>query len=398
MKTDCCRVCHGTDLVEVMDFGEMALAGGFLAPGEEAGERRYPLSLSFCPDCTTLQVGQHIDRETVFGRYAYRTSASRAMRAHFEALACELAVVYAPTRVVEIGCNDGAMLRPLADMGVEVIGVDPSEAGDGVTCAKVVKRYFDASVAAEIGSADLVIACNVFAHVEDVHGFAAGVADMIGDHGVFVFETHYAGDMVRTCQYDAIYHEHVFYWTLMSVEHLLAMHGLRVIDVQQVNTHGGSMRYHVSRNGTRPASANVERLRMKERSRLLDWSGTYAKFATRAEDHRARLKATIDALRRDGAVVAGYGASGRANTMLQWGGIGLDYIVDDSPRRQGTLTPGTHIPVLPPAAMRDNPPDWLLVTAWTFMEEISGRIAGYRGGIVMPFPDVRLFPAMGRAA
>lgn len=398
-----CRICQGTTLKEVMDFGEVALAGGFLKPEMFHVEQRHRLRLGMCVDCATVQVVDAVPASTLFDHYFYRTSTSRTLRDHFAAYAADLAARFAPRKVVEIGCNDGAMLRPLAALGIEAIGVDPSEAAleaaDGT--ATVLKGYFGPEIAEAIGQADVVVANNVFAHVEDINGFTAAVRALLGDAGVFVFEVHYLGDMVRDGQYDAIYHEHRFYWSLLSVEQLLARHGLQVFDVQPQRTHGGSMRFYVAPTGTRRVLPQVTRLRMAEQFQLLDWAGTYERFAAEAIEHRHQMRGLIGRLRKNGHTIAAYGASGRANTMLQWCGIGpgdIEYIVDDCPGKQGLYTPGSHIPIRHPSVLTEREPDWLLATAWTFLDEIADRARGYRGGLLVPFPRVMAHPPREVAA
>lgn len=398
-----CKVCDSVETQQVMDLGRVALAGGFLAKEQLHADRTYPLHLLFCRDCLALQVAESVPPAELFGRYFYRSSTSRTLREHFAAYAADLAARFAPRKVVEIGCNDGAMLRPLAALGIEAIGVDPSEAAleaaDGT--ATVLKGYFGPEIAEAIGHSDVVVANNVFAHVDDINGFTAAVRVLLGDAGVFVFEVHYLGDMVRDGQYDAIYHEHRFYWSLLSVEQLLARHGLQVFDVQPQRTHGGSMRFYVAPTGTRRVLPQVTRLRMAEQFQLLDWAGTYERFAAEAIEHRHQMRGLIGRLRKNGHTIAAYGASGRANTMLQWCGMGpgdIEYIVDDCPGKQGLYTPGSHIPIRHPSTLTEREPDWLLVTAWTFLDEIADRARGYRGGLLVPFPRVMAHPPREVAA
>lgn len=397
-----CRVCQG-DTRSVIDLGRQALAGAFVKPEDAAAEQHHPLRLVLCLDCATLQVDTAIPAGTLFDNYFYRTSTSASLRRHFEQYAEDIVARFAPQRVVEIGCNDGAMLKHLARLAPVTIGVEPSGAGDDLqdSGATVLRGYFDAAMASRIGKADVVVANNVFAHVEDIHGVTAAVRSMLNEDGVFVFEVHYLGDMVKAGQYDAIYHEHVFYWSLLSVEKLLAQHGLQVFDVQPQRTHGGSMRFFACPTGERRALPQVMRLRDAELLQLLDWHATFERLADEAAEHRRQLVGLLRRLRAAGHEIAAYGASGRANTMLQWCGIGpelVSYVVDDCPGKQGHLTPGTHIPILPPTALADNPPDWLLLTAWTFADEIKGRIPGYGGGFIKPFPRVEIVAPEARVA
>lgn len=386
-----CAFC-GSHTTEVMHFGNVALAGGFLREDQFASERRYPLSLEFCEECFLLQVPQRVDPQTMFGDYFYFSSAIGTLRAHFAQYAAEIVDRFAPRTVVEIGCNDGVMLKPLADLGVQrLVGVDPAKnvtAQIADSRIEVVNECFGKGVVP--GSADVVIANNVFAHIADINGATEAIAKLIGRKGVFVFEVNRLDSMIADLQYDWVYHEHLFYYSSLALSRHFARHGLEIFDLKRIGTHAGSIRYYVARAGTRPKTARVEEQRDKDLWHGLNGIDRFHRFADEARAHRDELRALVATEREAGRTVAGYGACGRANTMLQFCGFGPEdvaYIVDDAPAKHGYCTPGSHIPVRPSAALHEQP-ETLIVFAWSFLQEIMGRCADYRGEMVIPLPHI----------
>ena len=386
-----CAFC-GSHTTEVMHFGDVALAGGFLREEGFAAERKYPLSLAFCEECFLLQVPQRVDPVTMFGDYFYFSSAIGTLRTHFAQYAGEIVERFAPQTVVEIGCNDGVMLKPLADLGVKrLVGVDPAS---NVTAAindpriEVVNACFGKGVVP--GSADVVIANNVFAHIADVNGATEAIAKLIGKTGVFVFEVNRLDSMIADLQYDWVYHEHLFYYSSLALSRHFERHGLEIFDLKRIGTHAGSIRYYVAKKGARPQSVRVEEQRDKDLWHGLNSVDRFHRFADDARAHRDELRALVGEARGRGDTVAGYGACGRANTMLQFCGLGAEdvaYIVDDAPAKHGFYTPGSHIPIRPSAALAEQP-ETLIVFAWSFLPEIMGRCADYRGEMVIPLPHI----------
>lgn len=388
-----CASCQG-HTSEVMNFGDVALAGAFLKPSEFKGERKYPLSLEFCESCALVQIPQRVPPHEMFEDYFYFSSAIGTMRKHFALYASEIVERFAPETVVEIGCNDGVLLKPLADLGVRrLIGVDPAK---NVTATiadpriEVVSACFGAG--APGGRADVVIANNVFAHIADINAATAEVSRMIGDDGVFVFEVNRLDGLVSDNQYDWVYHEHLYYYSCISLESLLARHGMVIFDMKRLGTHAGSIRYYACGMGSKHAQAVTQAVDYQKR--VEEWIGVNRverlhKFAMRAEDHRDRLLEIVSNSVGRGEVVAGYGACGRANTMLQYAELGADdiaFIVDDAPAKHGFYTPGSHIPILPSSAL-ERDPDKLIVFAWSFLPEIMDKCADFKGEIIVPLPD-----------
>lgn len=382
-----CAICYGRELEIVLDMGEMALAGAFLKPDGFASERFYPLRLAICRGCHAVQVADRIEPESLFGRYFYRSSASSTGRAHFGAYADEILQRFQPRTVVEVGCNDGVMLKPMRGMVDTLIGVDPNAtiAFDGI---EVWRERFTEKTAKRIGYADVVIANNVFAHVESIHEITRAARRLIGSHGVFVLEVHYLGSVLEG-QYDAIYHEHVFYHSLIGLQAHLRLWGMRVFDVKRVGIHGGSLRVYVCAIGAhRPESEEVWKLEQEERSRCFHKPEAWQRLELQMLEHRRRLMEPLNRLRRERAKVVGYGAAGRANTLMQWCGMEeghLAYVVDDGEAKHGFYTPGTHFEIKAPGALAQDRPDFVLVLAWTYLQEIAGKV---RQPLIVPFPSV----------
>lgn len=386
-----CASCQG-HTTEVMNFGDVALAGGFLKESEFKGERKYPLSLEFCESCYLLQVPQKVPDSILFSDYFYFSSAIGTLRKHFKAYAAEIVERFNPQTLVEIGCNDGVLLKPLADLGVpRLIGVDPAAnvvreiADDRIA---VINDYFKPGLLD--GKADCIVANNVFAHVSDLNGVTGAIADLLTDDGVFIFEVNRLDGMIADLQYDWVYHEHRYYYSLMALENLLGRHGLMVFDLKRVGTHAGSIRYYACREGMCEETPIVEEQRQKEIWHGLDYICRYRTFAEAAQDHRERLVALVKEANANGEIVAGYGACGRANTLLQWCGLTADdiaFIVDDAPAKQGYFTPGSHIPVVPREALQSQP-EKLILFAWTFLEEIYAKCGDYEGEVIIPLPEI----------
>lgn len=377
-----CRFC-GTELKLVLDFGHLALAGGFLKPEQFEAERKYPLRLCFCESCYSVQLADRVEPDVMFRDYFYFSSATETIREHFKQYAKEVVERFNPKTVVEIGCNDGVLIGPLRQKGVRAIGVDPSS-----TVPKgedIINDYFTEKVAKTIGKVDVIVANNVFAHIDDIHATTRAIRLALKDDGVCIIEVHYLGAMLDGLQYDWIYHEHIYYYSLLSLEKHIRSYGLYVFDVKPVPTHGGSMRYYISAD-RRSESQAVTELRRKERDHGLDRFDTFTEFAERVEHHKADLNSMLAPLNG----VVGYGASGRANTVIQYCGLKLDGIVDDAPAKHGFYTPGSHIPIRPSQTLVEDRPEHVLVFAWTYADEIGKKC---RLPMIVPFPHLhRLEP------
>jgi SAM-dependent methyltransferase len=412
---DSCAFCDGRDLEQIVDFGEVALAGAFLKPEQFASEPRYRLRVFFCTRCCALQLLDIVEPAELFSNYFYFSSAIRSLQEHFVDYADEVVARFVTPEkatVVEMGCNDGVLLKPVADRGVRtVIGVDPA-ANVARTIAdpriRIVNDFFGSKVAARIreehGAADLVFANNVYAHIPEINDVTRGVAELLGRDGVFVFEVHHLGSVLHGLQYDMIYHEHLYYYSLLALENHLRRHGLMVFDLKRIPIHGGSIRYYACKPESRWARTvtnRVLRLRQEEAEQGLDRVETFRNFASDIAQRKRTLVGFLERLGRNGKRLAGYGASGRANTILQYCGIThrqMDYMIDDAPAKWGYFTPGSHLEIRSRDALETARPDYLLVLAWGYLDEIAGKCKGYLasgGKLLTPLPEVRLVSHVG---
>lgn len=409
-----CAFCDSTKMSEVMDFGEVALAGAFLKPEQFLSEKKYPLRLYVCHDCHAAQVVDPVPPSVMFQDYFYFSSSIGTLRDHFRAYADEVSSRFlnpATAAVLEFGCNDGVLLRPLADKGIRtVIGVDP--ASNVVSTIDdpritIVNDFFTENVARDIvarhGKIDLVMSNNVYAHIPDIQGTTRAIADVLNDEGVFVFEVHYLGKVIKEMQYDMIYHEHLYYYSLVSAVKHFARYEMVIFDVKPVPIHAGSMRFYVAKKNSRHAaniSSAVIKLEAEERAQGFDSEDAFRRFAANVAIHKSELVGMLNQLRSRGLRIAGYGASGRANAMIQYCDIGhehLEYMVDDAPAKIGFSTPGSHFTIYPSSILTSaSKPDYVLVFAWSFIDEIRKRNEEFinaGGRMILPLPAVSIYPA-----
>ena len=410
----CCAFCDSKNLSKVIDFGSVALAGGFLRPEDFAAEGLYPLRVYFCENCYAVQVVDVIPADVLFSNYFYFSSSIGTLREHFKQYAKEVSSRFLenPSKsvVLEFGCNDGVLLKPLADLGIgTVIGVDPAEnvvATIEDSRINIVNNFFNEDVAEEIierfGHIDLIMANNVFAHIPDIQGATRAISRALSEDGVFVFEVHYLGNVINEMQYDMIYHEHLYYYSLLSAQKHFERHGLMVFDVKFTSIHAGSIRFYVCKVGSKYSqlvSNEVRELEGRELEQGFDRYQTYRRYSDQVAHHKKQLIYLLEDLHKQGARVVGYGASGRANTIIQYCGINhhhIESIVDDAPAKWGFYTPGSHFEINSSALLdSENAPDYVLVFAWSFYKEISQKSTSYLaagGKMILPLPKVSIEP------
>jgi methylation protein EvaC len=390
-----------------MSFGRMPIANAFVKPCQFDGEYFYELATASCATCGTFQIIEQPDPSQMFHEaYAFFTRTSQRMVAHFAGYADWVQTKFLGGRdplVVEIGCNDGAMLENFAKRGMRHLGIEPSanvaaEAARHGIRAEV--AFFNAETARRVrdqeGPAGAIIAANVICHIPDINEVARGVAHLLADDGVFIFEEPYLGAMIEKGSYDQIYDEHVFIFSVGSVRNAFRPHGLELVDVLPQATHGGSMRYVLAKNGARRPLPAVERIMAMEREQGLGRAETYDKFRGRCERSRDALVGLIRKLRVEGRRVAGYAATSKSTTVLNYCGLGpedLEFISDTTPMKQDKYTPGTHIPVVRYETFSENYPDYAVLFAWNHEAEILGKEKAYAaaGGKWIKFvPEVRI--------
>jgi SAM-dependent methyltransferase len=408
-----CAFCDSKSLDQIMDFGDVALAGAFLKETQFAEEKKHPLRLCFCRECYAVQVIDKVDPSVLFSDYFYFSSSIKTLCDHFTEYAeeiCSRFLVSKDSAIIEIGCNDGILLKPLADKNIStIIGVDPASNIVNTICdarIKIINDFFCMPVAKKIieshGLVDMVVANNVYAHIPDIQGVTQAIHDVLKLDGVFIFEVHYLGRVINELQYDMIYHEHLYYYSLLSAINHFKRYGMIVFDVKAVPTHAGSMRFYVCKSGSKHAesvSEAVNKLLEEERSIGFNLSDTFSHFAKQVSERKATLMELLSAIRQSGKTIAGYGASGRANTMIQYCGIDhtyLDFMIDDAPAKHGFFTPGSHLKIHSSSALcQPNPPDYVLIFAWSFFKEITEKNQQFLqsgGKMIVPLPEVRILP------
>ncbi|QFQ99391.1 class I SAM-dependent methyltransferase [Streptomyces phaeolivaceus] len=402
-----CRVCGGT-VQEFFNFGRQPLSDAFL-PQDADFEQEFffRLAVGLCADCTMVQLMEEVPRDRMFHEtYPYFSSGSAFMRDHFEDLAKRLLATELTAEdpfIVELGCNDGVMLKALAESGVRHLGVEPSGSVADLAAAKgirVRKSFFEDSTAKEIlavdGPADVIYAANTLCHIPYMESVLAGVRALLKPTGVFVFEDPYLGDIVERTSFDQIYDEHFFFFTARSVQEMAARNGLELVDVERIPVHGGEVRYTLAPASQRNPSGAVAALLAEEKENKLAEIATLHRFGENVLKIRDDLTSLLRKLRTDGKTVVGYGATAKSATVANLCGIGPDlvsFVCDTTPVKQGKLTPGTHIPVNPPSAFSDSYPDYALLFAWNHAEEIMAKEAAFRdagGKWILYVPEVRV--------
>jgi len=350
-----------------------------------------------------MQVLEVVDPRIMFQNYSYESSTTRTLVTHFEQMAQYLATTLQSRGkvVVEFGCNDGVLIRPLRRMGAIAVGVDPSDVALRASKDQnwpLVPGYFNVQTAqqvlSEFGPAWIVTANNVFAHMDDLDEIILGVDALLHRDGMFVFEVHYQGDLLRLVQFDTVYHEHLCYYSVTSLTYLLGRFGFRIVDLMFVATHSGSVRVIAARQSSIHASTKIvhETLRAEE-----DWD--IQSFTKKVPVRRDTLARLVGRLKSGGGSIVGYGAAGRATILMNYCGLGpdlIDYVIDASPLRYGKLIPGVLVPIVPPSDFHHDTVDYALLTAWNYEEEVVQKEQLFLrsgGRLIVPLPEVRIVGA-----
>ncbi|HJE57223.1 MAG TPA: class I SAM-dependent methyltransferase [Nocardiopsis listeri] len=399
-----CRICSGT-LREFIDFGRQPLSNRFVRPEDIEGETFFRLATGICESCTMVQLMEEVPRELMFNEdYPYVSAGSSVMREHFASIARRFLNTHLKgedTFAIELGSNDGTMLRTIADAGVRHLGVDPS-GGVGETAreqgVRVLVDFFEKESAerimAEDGPANVIYAANTLCHIPYLDSVFQGIALLLAKDGVFVFEDPYFGDVLRRNSFDQIYDEHYYYFTARSVQALAARYGLELVEVERLPVHGGEVRYTLAHAGARTPSLAVSELISEEDASGVAKLETLEAFSAKVDAIRDDLVGLLKDLKEQGKTVVAYGATAKSATVANYFGIGPDlveFVCDTTPAKQGRLTPGMHIPVRPAQAFTDPYPDYALLFAWNHAEEIMAKEEGFRasgGRWIRYVPDV----------
>jgi SAM-dependent methyltransferase len=392
-----------------VDLGMSPLCESFL-PAEHLDQMEpfYPLRVWVCRACLLVQLQEYVSPEHIFTEYAYFSSFSRAWldhaKSYTEMITARLGLG-ASSFVVELASNDGYLLRNFVERGVPCLGVEPAANVARVAEEKGVPtlvKFFGQALAEEMRdagrSADLVIGNNVLAQVPDLNSFVAGVRVLLKPGGTVTFEFPHLLRLVEGNQFDTIYHEHFSYFSLLAVERIFEAHGLRVFDVEELWTHGGSLRVYGRpvEDASRGPSPRLLELRERERAAGYEGIEAYLGFEERVRETKRRLLELLIAAKREGRRIAGYGAPGKGNTLLNYCGIRtdfIDYTVDRNPYKHGRFLPGTHIPIHPPARIEETKPDLVFILPWNLESEIRAQLAHVRewgGRFVLPIPEPRV--------
>lgn len=401
-----CRVCGAKVEQTVVDLGVTPLCESFLARGDlEAMEPFYPLHAMVCGECFLVQLNQYVAPEHIFSEYAYFSSYSSSWVAHARAYAEAMVPrlgLGPESLVVELASNDGYLLQHFGPLGVPALGIEPAANVAAVARAKGVKTvvdFFGRRLAGEMvkdgRQADLVIGNNVLAQVPDLDDFVGGIAMLLKPDGVATLEFPHLVRLLEENQFDTIYHEHFSYFSLVTVERMAAIHGLDVIDVEELRTHGGSLRVFLAHAGSKAhrRTARVGDVLAAEVAFGVTSLERYAGFGEKVRSTKRRLLSLLIAAKEEGKRIVAYGAPGKGNTLLNFCGIGPDFIdfaVDRNPYKHGRFTPGTRIPILPVDALDAARPDLVLILPWNLKDEITAQlrhIADWGGRFIVPIPE-----------
>lgn len=401
-------MCGGKDLTKFLELGPQPLANGFLTREMvEAGkEEKFPLDVYVCRGCWHAQLLDVISKETLFTHYLYFSQTTKTTPAHFAELAKEVVEHHTQTGdfVVEIGSNDGVLLRAFEGTKRRILGVEPASNIAEVARKNAIptmNRFFTPevaeSIARDLGKAKAILSANVVGHIDDLVGLTKSIKSLLTDDGTWIFEVPYLVDLLEKNEFDTVYHEHLSYFALHPAKTMLERGGLALVDVKHFAFHGGTVRIYAKHAGANATpSASVQKMLAEEKRLKLDTVEPYHAHAARVKQLKAELRAMVTDLKRQGKRIVGYGAPAKGNTLLNYVGLtaaDLQYCQDTTVAKQGLYTPGTHIPVVPPSEFQREPPDVALMLAWNYEPEILAKESEYRkrgGKFIVPIPMPRL--------
>lgn len=412
MNTSHCRSCRTALHYTFVDLGMSPLCESYLTSEQlNQMEPFYPLHVYICEHCLLVQLPEYVRPEDIFTEYAYFSSYSDSWLRHVKSytdMIIDRRNLGVNSHVVEIASNDGYLLQYFNDKGIPILGIEPAANVAQAAIDKgvpTVTAFFGSKTAYELaadrGKADLIIANNVLAQVPDLNGFVAGMKILLSPEGVITIEFPYLVKLIEENQFDTIYHEHFSYFSFAAAERIFTAHGLTLFDVEELSTHGGSLRVYAchTEEVDKPVTAAVRRLQAKEEAAGVERLETYLSFAQKVEETKRNLLEFLIKVKREGKSIAGYGAPGKGNTLLNYCGIRTDFIdftVDRNPYKHGKYTPGTHIPIYNPDKITENRPDYILILPWNLQDEIMRQLAYIRewgAQFVVPIPQVKVYPA-----
>ncbi|MGA2362161.1 MAG: class I SAM-dependent methyltransferase [Candidatus Aminicenantales bacterium] len=405
-----CRFCASPLGHTLVDLGMSPLCESYLSAEQlNRMEPFYPLRVYVCDRCYLAQLEEYVSPEEIFTEYAYFSSYADSWLKHaknYTDLMAERFGIGTSSFVVELASNDGYLLQYFVEKGVPVLGVEPARNVAQVAIQKGIPtrvEFFGEKMASGLASkgrkADLIIGNNVLAQVPGLNDFVWGMKILLKPSGVITMEFPHLARLMDENQFDTIYHEHFSYFSLLAAEKIFAAHGLTIFDVEELSTHGGSLRIYArhAEDGTKPVTERIAGLRTREETAGLARMETYAAFSEKVRETKRKLLEFLIEAKRAGKTICGYGAPGKGNTLLNYCGIRvdfLDYTVDRNPYKQGKFTPGTHIPIFSPDRIRETRPDYLFILPWNFKDEIMGQMSYIRdwgGKFIVPIPEVKVY-------
>lgn len=402
-----CRSCGSTDAAPILDLGQQPLANNLLTPADLAKkEPKFPLRLAVCKSCWMLQITDLVPPVELFSEYLYFSSFSDLMLRHSRE-ACDGYMkefgLNGQSLVVEVASNDGYLLQNFVKAKVPCLGIEPAANIAKVAREKGIEtlvEFFGQKIASDLAAknrqADLILGNNVFAHAPDTNDFVAGLKTLLKPKGRIALEFPYGADFIEHTEFDTIYHEHVFYFTLTALKPLFERHGLTIFRVQRLPIHGGSLRLFAGHTGAHAVEKSATDLFAEETRKGVNTLAYYEGFANQVRALKDDLVALLAKLKQEGKSIAAYGASAKGSTLLNYYGVGadtLDFVADRSTYKQGRLTPGTHIPIVPPEELLKRKPDYTLLLTWNFADEILAQQKAYRdagGKFIVPIPKVKV--------
>lgn len=403
-----CRICGNENLKKFLSLGATPLANSFLTKEElQKEEKKFPLELCFCEKCKLVQLTYKAPSESIFKEYVYLSSTTKTFQDHFEKMTAEMVKDFKLTNksfVVDIGSNDGILLKGFKKMNVPAIGVEP--ATNVATLAEkngieTINDFLNENVVKAIikkrGKADIVTATNVFAHMDDIDDAIRNVGNLLKKDGIVVIEIQYFVDTINKMTFDNIYHEHMSYYTLTPLDYFFKKHRMEIFKVERVSTHGGSLRVFVQKKeGKHKIHSSVKKTLDYERKVGVNHFKIYKKFADKVYETKKTFVKCIKNIKKENKKIAVYGAPAKGNTLLNFCGLGkneIDYMVEDNQLKQGLYAPGTHIPIVAPKMLDEKTPDYILILAWNFADEILSKTKKYaRSGVhfIIPLPKLRI--------
>ena len=395
-----CRVCKSSALVDVLDLGMQPWGNDFR--NEPLTAKQYPLQAVFCEDCSTFQIKHNVPKEIMYADHTYLSGANKSMEKHFLGVSKKASTTHNPGAkfVVDIGSNDGTLLNTYKKLGLNVLGVEP--------CEKISKKaidigiptiidFFNEKIAVDIinnhGKADIISAANVFYHVEELHDIAKGIKKLLADDGIFIVQGTYLPNLIQNNEFDIIYHEHLLYYRVENLNHLLSMHGLEIFDIEFADVHGGSFVSYISHTNSREIMPSVKKSIQIEREKNFHKIDPYIKFAKRVEYLKSSIKDFLINLKSEGNTIYAYGAPVKGTVMLNYCGINssiIDYAAEVNPEKIGKYIPGADILVKDEVNLKE--PDFYFLLSWNFLDQFkkSDIFKSGKRKFILPIPEPRI--------